>query len=133
MAGSMSVAVACESEAGLQGGVCQHFGHTPFFAVVTVADGKVGQAKLVASPGHGEGCSMPSFVATLGVQAVIVGGIGGGAVNRLQSLGIKVHGGATGSAGHALESFAAGALAEGSTGCSGHEGQGCSGHHHEHG
>jgi predicted Fe-Mo cluster-binding NifX family protein len=76
---------------------------------------------------------MPGFVAGLGVQAVIVGGMGAGASNRLRSLGISVFGGASGSAAQALQAFAAGTLSQGATGCSGHDGHGCSGHHHEHG
>jgi len=74
---------------------------------------------------------MPAFVQTLGVQALIVGGLGAGAANRLQSFGIGVFGGAAGGAGDALAAFAAGTLGTGAVGCSGHGGDGHScGHTH---
>jgi predicted Fe-Mo cluster-binding NifX family protein len=93
-------------------------------------------SRSVASPGHGEGCNMPAFVQSLGASAVIVGGIGGGAVNGLAMRGIEVIAGASGNAGGVLKSYAAGTLISGEPGCHGHGGggghsQGC-GHHHDH-
>jgi predicted Fe-Mo cluster-binding NifX family protein len=128
---SKTVAVACESAAGLAGDISGHFGHTPFFVVAEIADGRVTSSRAVASPGHGEGCNMPNFVHSLGVASVIVGGIGGGAVNGLATRGIEVIAGATGNAGDTLKSYAAGTLISGEPGCHGHGGhsQGC-GHHH---
>ncbi len=135
MSSSKTVAVACDSAAGLAGDVSGHFGHTPIFVVAEIADGQVTSSRAVASPGHGEGCSMPGFVQTLGVSAVIVGGIGGGAVNGLAMHGIEVIAGASGSAGDVLKSYAAGTLISGEPGCHGgghsHGGGGC-GHHHDH-
>jgi predicted Fe-Mo cluster-binding NifX family protein len=134
MSDSKSVAVACETEAGLGGGVSAHFGHTPYFVVAEVAGGKVVSTRVVASPGHGEGCSMPQFVQTLGVQALIVGGLGGGAASRLEAFGIAVFGGTAGSAGEALQAWADGKLGAGAVGCSGHGAEGggshSCGHHH---
>jgi predicted Fe-Mo cluster-binding NifX family protein len=74
---------------------------------------------------------MPGFVGQLGVSAVLVGGIGAGAVNGLGARGIEVVAGASGNAGDALKAFAAGTLAKGEPGCGGHgsQGHGC-GHHH---
>ncbi len=130
---SKTVAVACESAAGLAGDVSGHFGHTPVFVVAEIADGRVTTSKAVASPGHGEGCNMPNFVHSLGASSVIVGGIGGGAVNGLAMHGIEVIAGATGNAGDVLKSYAAGTLISGEPGCHGHGGHshGC-GHHHHH-
>jgi predicted Fe-Mo cluster-binding NifX family protein len=125
-----TVAIACDSAAGLAGEVSGHFGHTPCFVVAEIADGKVTTSRAVASPGHGEGCSMPGFVHSLGVSAVIVGGIGGGAVRGLSARGIEVIAGASGNAGGALEAYAAGTLTSGEPGCQGHGGQSGCGHHH---
>lgn len=135
MSSSKTVAVACDSAAGLAGDVSGHFGHTPFFVVAEIADGRVTASRSVASPGHGEGCSMPSFVQSLGATSVIVGGIGGGAVNGLARHGIEVIAGASGNAGDVLRSYAAGTLISGEPGCHGHGGGGHShgcGHHHNH-
>jgi predicted Fe-Mo cluster-binding NifX family protein len=126
-----TVAVACESAAGLAGDISGHFGHTPFFVVAEIADGRVTTSRSVPSPGHGGGCSMPGFVSSLGATSVIVGGIGGGAVNGLAMRGIEVIAGASGNAGDALKSYAAGTLIGGEPGChapGGHS-HGC-GHHH---
>lgn len=121
------VAVACESATGLTGDVSGHFGHTPYFVVATLAGGQVASSRIVASPGHGPGCGMPSFVHSLEVTSVIVGGIGAGAVNGLARCGIEVIAGISGNAGDALKSYAAGTLVAGTSGCHGH-GNGC-GHH----
>ncbi len=130
MESTKTVAIACESAAGLAGDVNGHFGHTPFFVVAEIAGGKVTTSKCVASPGHGEGCSMPGFVHSLGVSSIIVGGIGGGAVNGLARCGIEVIAGASGNAGDALQSYAAGTLMSGEPGCGGHGGHGHGGHDH---
>lgn len=76
---------------------------------------------------------MPTFVHSLGATSVIVGGIGGGAVNGLAMRGIEVIAGVTGNAGDVLKSYAAGTLISGEPGCNGHgaHSHGC-GHHHEH-
>lgn len=124
-----TVAIACATAEGLAGDVSGHFGHTPFFVVAQLDGGTIVSSRTLASPGHGEGCSMPGFVHQLGVRAVIVGGIGAGAVNGLGAQGIDVVAGATGNAGAALAAFAKGALLTGTPSCQGHSGQGC-GHHH---
>lgn len=124
-----TVAIACESAEGLAGDVSGHFGHTPFFVVAQLDGDTIVSSRTLASPGHGEGCSMPGFVHQLGVSAVIVGGIGAGAVNGLGARGIEVVAGATGNAGAALAAFAKGALLTGTPSCQGHGGQSC-GHHH---
>jgi predicted Fe-Mo cluster-binding NifX family protein len=128
---SKTVAVACDSAAGLAGDISGHFGHTPCFVVAEIADGRVTTSRSVPSPGHGEGCNMPTFVHSLGASSVIVGGIGGGAVNGLAARGIEVIAGASGNAGDVLKSYAAGTLISGEPGCQGHGGHshGC-GHHH---
>ena len=127
-----TVAVACDSAEGLAGDVSGHFGHTPFFVVAELAGSEIVSSRTVASPGHGEGCSMPGFVHRLGVSSVIVGGIGGGAVNGLAAAGIDVVAGAAGNVGSVLKSYAKGTLIKGEPGCQGHGSNehGC-GHHHE--
>jgi predicted Fe-Mo cluster-binding NifX family protein len=127
---SRIVVVACETPDGLAGQVCGHFGHTPFFAVAQIEGEQMVSSRTVASPGHGQGCSMPAFIGSLGADAVIVGGIGPGAVNGLAAQGIEIVAGATGNAMEALKAYAAGTLERGEPGCHGHGGHdhGC-GHH----
>lgn len=127
-----SIAIACEGPEGLAGDVSRHFGHTPHFVVAALDGPTVLATTLVASPGHGEGCSMPQFVGELGVGAVVVGGLGAGAAHRLSALGVEVIGGVSGNAGEALRALAAGTLERGDATCSGHGAAGhrC-GHHHD--
>jgi predicted Fe-Mo cluster-binding NifX family protein len=129
-----TIAIACDSANGLAGEVSGHFGHTPFFVVAKLGEGKVLSSNIVASPGHGQGCSMPGFVAQLGAAVVLVGGIGPGAINGLAGHGIEVVAGVTGNAGAAAEAFAKGSLITGEPSCHGghahgHDG-GCGHHHH---
>jgi predicted Fe-Mo cluster-binding NifX family protein len=126
------VAVACETDTGLESSVCGHFGHTPFFLVAYVADGKIVTSKVITSPGHGEGgCSMPGFIQGLGAKALVVGGLGGGAAARLDSMGIEVIGGVSGKAGDALSALVAGNLTSGDSTCHGHGGDGHVCSHHQ--
>ncbi|HEY3447554.1 MAG TPA: NifB/NifX family molybdenum-iron cluster-binding protein [Myxococcales bacterium] len=125
MSGNRVVAIACEDGAGLESTVSRHFGHSPFFLVAQLSGEKVVDTKTVPSPGHGEGCSMPQFVKTLGAQAVVVGGLGPGAVAGLGNFGIEVLAGVSGKAGDALLAFARGTLVAREASCGGH---GC-GHH----
>ncbi len=129
MESTKTVAIACETAAGLAGDVSGHFGRTPFFVVAEIAGGEIVNSKCLASPSHGQGCSMPGFVHSLGATSVIVGGIGGGAVNGLARCGIEVIAGASGNAGDALRSYAAGTLDPGEPGCGGH-GHGHGDHNH---
>ncbi len=123
-----TIAIACDSADGLAGNVSGHFGHTPYFVVAELAGGAVVSSRTLASPGHGPGCGMPAFVGQRGVAAVLVGGIGPGAINGLGARGIEVVAGVTGNAGAALAAFAKGTLITGEPGCHGHGG-GCSHHH----
>ena len=100
--------------------VAQHFGHCPSYRVYDVTDGAVQSVQEVANPGHDVGFP-PDFVATLGANVVIVGGIGTGAVNRFQGHGIEVIAGASGSADAAVQEYLAGRLEDTGSSCAGHE------------
>jgi len=131
MSRSGLVAIACEDATGLASQVSGHFGHTPYFLVAEIGGEKVVETRTVPSPGHGEGCTMPQFVRSLGVQAVVVGGLGAGAASGLEALGVDVIAGISGKVGDALQALAAGTLVGGEASCGGHgaEGHVC-GHHH---
>ncbi|MFR3877122.1 MAG: NifB/NifX family molybdenum-iron cluster-binding protein [Collinsella sp.] len=91
-------------------------------------------------PGHG---ALAGLLANGGVDALICGGIGGGAINALAQAGITVYAGAQGNSDACVEALIAGTLAqngEATCGCHGHDhdhahehGESCSCHdHHEH-
>ena len=43
----MKIAVTAESNEGLDSPVCQHFGHAPFFILVEVNEGSVGDGRAI--------------------------------------------------------------------------------------
>ena len=110
--------IAITYEAGL---IYQHFGHTAAFKLYEIADGKVVSAQVIETNGSGHG-ALAGFLANLGVNALICGGIGGGARYALAEAGIAVYGGVCGDADEAAEAFAAGVLVfDHRGGCSHHD------------
>ena len=74
-----------------QGQVFQHFGHTEFFKVYEVENGKVVSAEVVDTNGSGHG-ALAELLADYDVDFLICGGIGPGAINALAMEGIVVYG-----------------------------------------
>lgn len=101
----MKLAVTYEN-----GQVFQHFGHTAQFKLYEIEEGKVASSRVVDTNGSGHG-ALAGFLQAQGVQALICGGIGGGARTALAQAGIQLFGGVSGSADRAAEDFAAGTLA----------------------
>ncbi|MDE6600528.1 MAG: dinitrogenase iron-molybdenum cofactor biosynthesis protein [Oscillospiraceae bacterium] len=116
------------------GKVFQHFGHTEFFKIYEISDGKIIGSELISSNGTGHG-ALAGLLKEQGVNALICGGIGDGAKNALAEAGIAVYGGVTGDADEAAEAFAAGKLSYNpDVACSHHshgEGHSCGSHGHE--
>lgn len=76
-----------------EGKLWQHFGKAPEVTFVTVENGEVKETVVLKAPEHEHG-AMPKFIAAQGATDVLCGGLGQGAVNMLNQLGIQVHGGA---------------------------------------
>ena len=100
----MRIAVTYE-----QGNVFQHFGRTEQFKIYEIRDGKVAETEIIGADGFGHG-ALAGFLKQHGVEALICGGIGGGAQMALAEAGIRLYGGVTGSADAAAEALAAGML-----------------------
>lgn len=128
----MKIAVTYEN-----GEVYQHFGHTSQFKIYEAEDGTIVSSRVVDTNGSGHG-ALAGFLAELGVEVLICGGIGMGAKNALAEAGIRLYPGASGSADAQAEAFLTGTLSyDPDTRCSHHEGHGhgeenCS-HHGDHG
>ena len=92
-----------------QGEIFQHFGHTPQFKIYEVEDGKVVSARVIdtGSSGHG---ALAGLLGGEGVDALVCGGIGGGAQMALRSAGIRLFGGVRGDADEAVEALLSGVL-----------------------
>ena len=119
------------------GNIFQHFGRTENFKVYDVEDGKVVSSQIIGSNGIGHG-ALAVLLAEGGVQVLICGGLGGGALNALESAGIEVCAGASGSCDEAVEAYLKGELVDTGANCDHHdhhhgEEEGCCGHGDEEG
>ncbi len=104
-----------------------HFGKAPQVTIVTVEDGQVKETIVLEAPEHEHG-AMPRFIAAQGCTDVLCGGLGGGAVNMLNQLGIQVHAGAPAlPVQELLSQYLGGTITYGDGTCH-HDG--CGGHHH---
>lgn len=77
------------------GQVYQHFGHAAQFKLYTVESGMILDTAVVDATASGHS-AMVSYLQRQGVNTVICGGIGGGAVSALAGAGIRLFAGATG-------------------------------------
>ena len=118
---TMRVAVTYEN-----GEIFQHFGHTEQFKVYDIEDGKILSSEIVDTNGSGHG-ALAGVLNALKVDALICGGIGGGAQAALAAADIQLYGGVSGSADKAAEALAAGTLAYDPNVMCSHHGE----HHHE--
>ena len=101
-----------------------HFGHCEYFTVYTIDDNnKILSEERIDSPA-GCGCksNIVSTLAERGVNVMLAGNMGGGAVNVIQSHGIKVYRGCTGQLREVTEAWLAGEVNDSGVGCEAHEG-----------
>lgn len=115
----MRIAVASEGER-----VTEHFGHCEGFIIFDVENNEIVKSEAIANPGHKPGF-LPNFLADRGVNVMISGGMGGGAVEIFNQRNVEVIVGAAGNARDAAEAYLNGSLK--STGSICHEHQ----HHDE--
>ncbi|MBO7251254.1 MAG: NifB/NifX family molybdenum-iron cluster-binding protein [Oscillospiraceae bacterium] len=95
----MRIAVTYEN-----GMIFQHFGHTRQFKIYDVAEGKIVSSQVVDTFGSGHG-ALAGVLTALNADALICGGIGGGAQMALAAAGIQLYGGVSGSADAAAEAL----------------------------
>ena len=101
----MRVAVTYEN-----GQIFQHFGHSKKFKLYDIEDGKVLAAVVISAGGSGHG-ALAGMLQGMHVDALICGGIGGGAQTALAEAGIRLYGGVQGSADEAVQALIGGTLA----------------------
>ena len=100
----MKIAVTYEN-----GQIFQHFGHTEQFKIYDAEGGKIINSEVINTNGSGHG-ALAGMLSALGVDALICGGIGGGAQMALAQAGIKLYGGVSGSPDAAVEALLNGTL-----------------------
>ncbi len=108
----MNICIPVNEDQGLQSPICTHFGSAPLFMIV---DTDSGSCRPVPNQNqhHGHGMCMP--LASLQGEAIggmVVGGIGGGALSKLQAAGILVYLADLPTVEAALSAFRTGALRE---------------------
>lgn len=89
--------------------VAEHFGHCQNFNVYKITSGKIASYESIPNPGHQPGF-LPNFLNDLGVNVIISGGMGSGAVSIFDEHKIEVIIGAKGEAELAVLDYLAGKL-----------------------
>lgn len=111
--GMMKIAVASEGDQ-----VTEHFGHCANFNIYEAENNQIVKSESIPNPGHKPGF-LPKFLNELGVNVIISGGMGGGAVDLFNENNIEVIVGAAGDSKTAAQAYLKGELA--STGSVCHE------------
>ena len=110
------------------GEVFQHFGHTEMFKIYEVEDDNVVSSEVIESNGVGHG-ALAGLLSDNTIDALICGGIGGGAMAALEEAGIEVCAGAEGDTDAVVEAYLKGELTSTGVNCDHHgEGHTCGDH-----
>lgn len=108
----MRVAVSADDGKGLDSVVSPHFGRCPYFILVDLNDGEVGQVMAVENPyysRHQPG-QVPQFIRDQGADVMLTGGMGGRAIGFFGQYGIEAVTGASGTVRRSLEQYLGGSL-----------------------
>ncbi|MDK2935321.1 MAG: hypothetical protein PWP62_329 [Eubacteriaceae bacterium] len=111
----MKIAVASDN-----GNVTGHFGHCESFMIFDTEGKKIVKTEAVANPGHKPGF-LPNFLNDMGVNVIISGGMGGGAVDIFNEKGIEVVIGVSGTAADSAALYLDGKLESTGSICQEHE------------
>jgi len=127
----MKICFAVEKDEGMSSAVYGHFGSAPAFVMVDTEAGSVstvGNKDMVHA--HGA-CNPIMAMGGQNVDAVVVGGIGAGALNRLNAEGIQVYASMAPTISQNVDLLKEGKLPVLTlrNSCAGHQGSGGCGHH----
>ncbi len=100
-----------------------HFGHCEFYNVFTISDSNeiVEVQTLESQQGCGCKSGIASVFASEGVSIMLAGGIGGGAINVMNSAGIEVVRGCSGNVTELVNQYLSGLVKDGGSSCQHHE------------
>ncbi len=109
-----------------------HFGHCEYFTIFTIDNKVIKDQEIISSP---VGCGCKSDIAqtlsTIGVELMLAGNMGDGAVNVLKRSGIQVIRGCSGDVKEVATSWIEGKLIDSGIVCHEHDHE--HGHGHNHG
>jgi len=111
----IKIAVASEHEL-----VTEHFGHCVNFNIFDTQNDRIIKSESIANPGHRPGF-LPNFLNDLGVNVIISGGMGGGAIDIFNEKNIEVIVGAAGEAKAAVLAYLQGSLKSTGSVCHQHQ------------
>ncbi len=116
------------------GKVDDHFGHCDHYTIYTVENKQIISREELPSP---QSCGCKSGIAAdlqqMGVEVMLAGSMGAGALNKLQACGIKVVRGCMGDIESVVNGYLLGFVLDSGIGCAGHgEDHECGDHSHEH-
>ncbi len=124
----MKICFPVQKDEGLASAVYGHFGSAPLFLIVDIKTNELSAVKnRDEHHAHGQ-CNPMRALDNQKVDAIVVGGIGAGALSRLNQLGIRVHRAQAETINENLSIFKAGNMPELTLQgcCGGHsEGGGC--------
>ncbi len=126
----MKVCFAVETDQGLNSAVYGHFGSAPVFVMVDTETGDVAAVNnRDLNHVHGA-CNPIQAIGGQKVDAVVVGGIGAGAISGLNARGIRVYGSVAETVRENVDLLKEGKLPLLTLqhACAGHTGGGCSHH-----
>ncbi|MGB9660923.1 MAG: NifB/NifX family molybdenum-iron cluster-binding protein [Moorellaceae bacterium] len=116
----MKIAVATEGNM-----VAEHFGHCSQYTLFQVEGQRVISKTVIPNPGHQPGF-LPGYLASLGVNCVIAGGMGTRAAELFAEHGIQTVTGASGPVDEVVGAYLRGDLRTRGGFCDhGHHGHGC--------
>ena len=119
----MRIAVTYEN-----GEIFQHFGHTELVRIYDVENGQVVH-RMTIRPKNAGHEAMAAVLKKAGADLLICGGIGAGAQQALDAMGIRLCAGVSGSSDAAVERFLRGTLSYTSqSNCTAHDISGGCGH-----
>lgn len=93
----INIAVASENEM-----VTEHFGHCINFNIFQAENNKIVKMESIPNPGYKPGF-LPNFLNDIGVNVIISGGMGSGAIDIFNEKDIEVIAGASGNAKQQLK------------------------------
>ncbi|HEY5160179.1 MAG TPA: NifB/NifX family molybdenum-iron cluster-binding protein [Gaiellaceae bacterium] len=90
--GVIVLAVPSSGNGGLEAKRSEHFGKCDCFTIVEIENGDIGSVRVLENPPHEHGgCLRPvKLLASSGVSALIVGGIGGRPLAGFRKAGIDI-------------------------------------------
>lgn len=106
----MKIAIASNDGNGLSSSISGHFGHCPFFTILTIENMQIIKSEIIENPfsqGH-QPFEIPGFLKSLGINAILTGGMGGRAIDFFQQNGIEPVTGCMGTIQEAVSDYLSG-------------------------